>query len=190
MDEEKGATRKDVVRSAFNSPFRPFILATTSIGQEGLDFHLYCHEIYHWNLPSNPVNLEQREGRIHRYKGHAIRKNVARAHSLESLSGRNHSDPWHVLFQLAREANMDKNELVPYWIFNCEGGTCIIRHVPALPLSRDLEKLDDLRRSLAVYRMVFGQPRQEDLLHFLQSRVRGDDELRELALHRIDLSPE
>jgi len=190
MDEEKGAARKDVVRSAFNSPFRPFILTTTSIGQEGLDFHLYCHEIYHWNLPANPVDLEQREGRIHRYKGHAIRKNIARAYSLAALQDKDHPDPWHVLFLMARADNMDKNELVPYWIFNCEGGTCIIRHVPTLPLSRDIEKLDDLHRSLAVYRMVFGQPRQEDLLHFLRSKIRGNDELQELTIHRIDLSPE
>jgi len=35
-------TRSADVRLAFNSPFRPFILATTSIGQEGLDFHQYC----------------------------------------------------------------------------------------------------------------------------------------------------
>jgi len=28
---------------------------------EGLDFHHYCHAIVHWNLPSNPVDLEQRE---------------------------------------------------------------------------------------------------------------------------------
>nr|WP_270246095.1 helicase-related protein [Coprococcus sp. AM11-30B] len=42
---------------------RPFVLATTSIGQEGLDFHNYCCVIMHWNLPSNPIDLEQREGR-------------------------------------------------------------------------------------------------------------------------------
>jgi hypothetical protein len=65
---EDGAqvTRTSQVRQAFNSPFWPFVLATTSIGQEGLDFHTYCHAVIHWNLPSNPVDLEQREGRVHR----------------------------------------------------------------------------------------------------------------------------
>ena len=67
-------TRKERVRAAFNSPFWPFVLVSTSVGQEGLDFHHYCHAVTHWNLPSNPVDLEQREGRIHRYKGHAVRK--------------------------------------------------------------------------------------------------------------------
>ena len=38
-----------------NSPFWPFVLATTSVGQEGLDFQQYCHAVVHWNLPSNPV---------------------------------------------------------------------------------------------------------------------------------------
>ena len=37
------------------------MLASTSIGQEGLDFHNYCRRIVHWNLPSNPIDLEQRE---------------------------------------------------------------------------------------------------------------------------------
>ena len=27
--------------------------------------------------PTNPVDLEQREGRVHRYKGHAVRRNIA-----------------------------------------------------------------------------------------------------------------
>ncbi len=72
---------QDIVRAAFNGPFRPFVLASTSIGQEGLDFHPWCHRLIHWNLPGNPVDLEQREGRIHRYKGHAVRRNVAAAHA-------------------------------------------------------------------------------------------------------------
>lgn len=76
-DEEGGAARLGSVRDAFNSPFRPFALATTSVGQEGLDFHPYCYRVYHWNLPGNPVDLEQREGRVHRFKGHAIRLNLA-----------------------------------------------------------------------------------------------------------------
>ena len=67
---------QDVGRAAFNSPFRPFVLTSTSIGQEGLDFHPWCHRLVQWNLPGNPVDLEQREGRIHRYKGHAVRRNV------------------------------------------------------------------------------------------------------------------
>ena len=46
----------------------------------GLDFHPYCHAVVHWNLPTNPIDLEQREGRVNRFAGHAIRRNVAAAH--------------------------------------------------------------------------------------------------------------
>ena len=76
-DNQKDANRKDSIRGAFNSPLKPFVLATTSIGQEGLDFHNYCRRIMHWNLPGNPIDLEQREGRINRFKCLAIRQNVA-----------------------------------------------------------------------------------------------------------------
>jgi hypothetical protein len=49
--------RPDEVRRSFNSPFWPHILATTSVGQEGLDFHPWCSRVVHWDLPSNPLDL-------------------------------------------------------------------------------------------------------------------------------------
>src|SRR3954464_258263 len=96
-DDGREITRAGQVREAFNSPFRPFVLATTSVGQEGLDFHTYCHAVVHWNLPSNPVDLEQREGRVHRYKGHAVRKNLAQKYGLSEVKHTS-GDPWEQLF--------------------------------------------------------------------------------------------
>jgi hypothetical protein len=61
--------------------------------------------------------------------------------------------------------------------------------VPALPPSRDVQCLEALRRSLAAYRLVFGQPRQDDLVAYLHQRF-DDAELRALLDElRIDLSP-
>jgi hypothetical protein len=57
-DGTSPATRKERVRSAFNSPFWPFVLVSTSVGQEGLDFHHYCHAITHWNLPPAHVSCQ------------------------------------------------------------------------------------------------------------------------------------
>jgi hypothetical protein len=176
------------VQTAFNSPFRPFVLATTSVGQEGLDFHPYCHAVVHWNLPSNPVDLEQREGRVHRYKGHAVRKNVAKAHA-RSLGHDACLDPWTRLFELAAEQSEDKSGLSPYWVYPVEGGAHIERHVPALPLSREESQLPALRNSLAVYRMVFGQPRQDDLIEFLSRRLGPDALASRIDSLRIDLTP-
>jgi hypothetical protein len=187
-DESGDVQRASQVRNAFNSPFWPFVLATTSVGQEGLDFHLYSHAVVHWNLPANPVDLEQREGRVHRYKGHAVRKNVAAAHRARAFGTRG-ADPWEVLFTAARrDRQSGAGDLVPYWVYAVDGGARIERLVPALPLSREIEKLERLKRSLAVYRLVFGQPRQDDLTGVLlglskERRAAVADEL------RIDLTP-
>jgi len=190
-EEGKEVARKELVRTAFNSPFKPFILATTSIGQEGLDFHQYCHEVYHWNLPPNPVDLEQREGRIHRYKGHAVRRNIAQVYPLSTLAGKItlKDDPWAILFSLAKNDHKEETDLIPYWIFEAPEGYKIIRHIPALPMSRELERLIHLKKSLALYRMVFGQPRQEDLLNYLLTHL-PESEIQKITPDlRIDLSP-
>ena len=187
LDGAPQGTRKERVRAAFNSPFWPFILVSTSVGQEGLDFHHYCHAITHWTLPSNPVDLEQREGRIHRYKGHAVRKNVAAAFAAEALH-HGHSDAWETAFELGRTGrSVHENDLVPYWLF--PGDARIERHVPALPFSREVERLYGLRRALAIYRMVFGQSRQEDLITYLLAQIPEDQRDGIVAELQIDLSP-
>ena len=189
VEDSQEMTRADQVRTAFNSPFWPFVLATTSVGQEGLDFHTYCHAIVHWNLPSNPVDLEQREGRIHRYKGHAVRKNLsAKYGAITPYSSE--VNPWEVLFNVGKiNRNMGASDLVPFWVFPLENGAKIERHVPALPLSRELERMAALRRSLVVYRMVFGQTRQEDLLAYLLANLPESDIPKVARELRIDLSP-
>lgn len=188
-DDGAQVTRSDQVRAAFNSPFWPFVVATTSVGQEGLDFHPYCHVVVHWNLPSNPVDLEQREGRIHRYKGHAVRKNLALRYGTSIVSEAG-SDPWEALFDRAiRDRAQGLSDLVPFWVYQVDGGAKIERHVPALPMSRDADRLAALRRALAAYRMVFGQPRQEDLMAYLLSHLPQAEITTTLSNLRIDLSP-
>jgi len=182
-----GTTRKERVRAAFNSPFWPFVLVSTSVGQEGLDFHHYCHAVTHWNLPSNPVDLEQREGRIHRYKGHAVRKNVAAAYASDALR-QPEPDVWETVFALGcANRPLHENDLVPYWLF--PGDAKIERHVPAMPFSREVDRLHELRRSLAIYRMVFGQSRQEDLIAYLLAELPEDQRTEIVAELQVDLSP-
>ncbi len=166
--DEAGISRVTRVQQAFNSPFWPFVLASTSIGQEGLDFHQYCHAVVHWNLPANPVDMEQREGRVHRYKGHAVRKNIAKKYSyLPKAADRDH---WRTMFEQAKQdKHPEQSELVPYWMYPLPGGARVERHVPMIPFSRDEKRLNLIRRTLAVYRMVFGQPRQDDLVEYILS---------------------
>jgi len=116
-DDEGEAARLSNVRDAFNSPYRPFVLATSSIGQEGLVFHPYCYRVYHWKLPSNPVDLEQREGRVPRFRNHAVRLNVAAAYANElRASAGEIIDLWQALFDKAKAQSAEDDDLVPYWL--------------------------------------------------------------------------
>lgn len=189
--DDGGEARVESVSKAFNSPFWPFVLISTSIGQEGLDFHLWCHSVVHWNLPSNPVDLEQREGRVHRYKGHAVRRNIATVfgpelHATAMSSG---VDPWNKLFAIAVAKTLGEGgEMVPYWVFQ-QGPAKIERYVPVMPYSGDAAALPRLRKTLAAYRLAFGQPRQEELLEFLGADRSSADLLQLASKLRIDLSP-
>ena len=185
--DDGGHISQDAVRAAFNSPFRPFVLTSTSIGQEGLDFHPWCHRLVHWNLPGNPVDLEQREGRVHRYKGHAVRRNVAASHADDAFACWSAGDDiWRLMFELADKAARaaGESDLVPYWI--APGQHRVERHVPQLPYTAEVEAFARLKRQLAAYRVVFGQPRQEELVTLLDRTGVDVAKLRDWA---VDLSP-
>lgn len=170
--------RESTVREGFNSPFWPFVLASTSVGQEGLDFHTYSHAVVHWNLPSNPVDLEQREGRVHRYKGHAVRKNVAAQYGSCALYG-TARDPWDRIFDAAEADRPPEDSLLdPYWVKT--GPAQIERYVPAMPLSVESRRFNALVRTVGAYRFVLGQPRQDELISFLGEHAQD---------LKIDLSP-
>lgn len=186
---DKSVARTTNIRKAFNSPFRPFLLSTTSIGQEGLDFHWYARKIVHWNLPSNPVDLEQREGRINRFKCLAIRRNVVKLYGSETYH------TWDELFSLAySNLKGTHSDIVPYWCLPVADLTeeqrakleYIERIVPLYPLSRDRYKYERLIKVLALYRMTLGQPRQEELLNLLKNMHLSEEQLKELT---IDLCP-
>ncbi len=201
-----GENRAEDVRTAFNSPFWPFVLATTSAGQEGIDFHRYCHRVVHWNLPSNPVDLEQREGRVHRYKCHAVRKNVAATWGKDPRVQRSR-DPWGTLFEVATvqaagssqlDAPGGADEMKPLWVWTGEheldgdddassaGIARIERRVLALPFSREVGQYRRLVAMLGRYRLAFGQARQEELLAILGDAA-NDVGLWDSAM--IDLAP-
>lgn len=184
-DKNEGE-RKENLRNAFNSPLRPFVLASTSIGQEGLDFHNYCRKIMHWNLPSNPIDLEQREGRINRYKCLAIRQNVAQKYGSEQIE----NNLWEELFEKAEvgEKKENQSELIPFWCFGKNQKIKIERIVPIYPMSSDITHYERLIKILSMYRMTLGQPRQEELLEYVFSNC-DEKEIKQMKDLFIDLSP-
>lgn len=190
ITQDKDSEHNGTLQQAFNSPFRPFVLATTSVGQEGLDFHWYARKIVHWNLPSNPVDMEQREGRVNRYKCLAIRRNIAK------FFGDKFS--WNEMFAEAdkkwREESQSKySEMVPYWCLPKEiiskseenGLEHIERIVPLYPMSLDEIKYRRLIDVMSLYRLTMGQPRQEELLQLLDGKV-SEEQIEKLL---FNLSP-
>ncbi len=190
LSDEQGLKRISNVRDAFNSPFYPFVLNSTSIGQEGLDFHWYCLRVVHWNLPGNPIDMEQREGRVNRYKSLLVRKRIAekyREYSTDVPDG----DLWEKVFQWADQQTSEArmSDLIPYWHYP-SGAAKIECFIPLKPMSQDVKRLEYSLKLLALYRLSFGQPRQEGLLENLLLREFSE---KEIALIKsklmINLSP-
>jgi hypothetical protein len=165
--------RPDELRRSFNSPFWPHVLATTSVGQEGLDFHVWCNRLVHWDLCSNPVDLEQREGRIQRYGGLAIRQAIA--HELGDRALRTlkpGQSPWLKLARHAERHFGDASGLAPWWV--CEGAG-IERYVFKVPLSEQVHRLKWTQQQRLLYRLALGQPNQEDLIEGISRKIGQDD---------------
>ena len=184
---EKGQDRKENLQCSFNSPFWPFVLASTSIGQEGLDFHPYCRKIMHWNLPSNPIDLEQREGRINRYKCLAIRQNIALTYGERVKSQWVGDDIWNHLFEAAvAEKQEGQSELIPFWCLGKNQRIKIERIIANYPVSIDEERYKRLIQVLSLYRLTMGQARQSELLEYVFDNFNHPEELRHFF---INLSP-
>lgn len=183
--EVEGGARLPQVRQAFNSPFRPFVLASTSVGQEGIDFHWWCHAILHWNTPASPIDFEQREGRVDRYDGHAVRRNIVQQHG-DAILASDDPDPWDAAYRIAAErADTHLGSFAPHWVYS--GDAKIQRHIAPYALSRDEAQLARIKKDVALYRLTFGQPRQEDMLELIKHRYTAADQAA-LESMRLDLS--
>lgn len=199
MDAKSRSTGDAVVsrsnlREAFNSPFRPFVLVSTSVGQEGLDFHRYCRKVCHWNLPSNPIDLEQREGRVNRYQGLSVRQSIAARYGNRTFD---EGPVWQQLFsvaeseELSREDADESSGFLPNWgVTKGENLVPVERYAYLYPFSRDVAQYDSLIDQVYRYRMVIGQPDQEELLRVLGKRIEdGSLDVKELESLYINLCP-
>lgn len=182
--DEKTVAGVSALRTAFNSPFRPFVLTTTSVGQEGLDFHWYARKVIHWNLPSNPADMEQREGRVNRYKCLSIRQRLGKYYG--------NVPSWDEIFKRASEDLKGGNsDLVPFWCLpkdfdNPDQAPLIERIILQYPLSKDYSLYENKEKVLSLYRLTMGQPRQEELLDMLSTSGIGEEDLKKLVMN---LSP-
>jgi hypothetical protein len=155
--------RTDDMRRAFNTPFWPHVLTTTSLGQEGLDFHVWCRQLLHWDLCPSPLDLEQREGRIQRFGGLSVRTALAKQFRDDALhNGGAQKSPWLVVGEQAdQQFSADASGLSPWW--SCPGEK-IDRVFVVMPQSRQTIKFDQLSRLRWLYRLALGQPHQQDFI--------------------------
>ncbi|WP_232715207.1 helicase C-terminal domain-containing protein [Gordonia metallireducens] len=181
--QEDQSVRSTDIREAFNSPFWPFVLVSTSVGQEGIDFHPWCHNLVHWNVPGNPVDFEQRDGRVNRFRGHAVRRNIAQKHGSEMLRSVN---PWREAYELAGAdaPHPDVPGLAPDWVY--PGPHRVFRDVFPYQLSTDEARIERVKKRVAYYRLAFGQARQEDLISVVAATGVTADEA---TAWRVDLRP-
>lgn len=99
------------------------------------------------------------------------------------------TDPWKRLFDRAvADREPAQSDLIPFWVYE-NGPARVERRVPMLPMSREQTQLRKLKERLAIYRLVFGQPRQEDLLAHLEARAARGEPIAELTKWRISLTP-
>ncbi|MFO0806398.1 MAG: helicase-related protein [Gemmataceae bacterium] len=183
--EDEKPIRTDEMRRAFNTPFWPYILTTTSVGQEGLDFHAWCDTLVHWDLCRNPVDLEQREGRIQRFGGLSIRRAIAANLAEAAMANRSDGEsPWVRIESMANARMSDESGLAPWWV--CKNGG-VIRYVFDVPTSEQKHWLHWMKEQRLLYRLALGQPNQEDLLEILSSKVGLDPQAIRKAV--INLSP-
>jgi hypothetical protein len=158
-----------------NTPFWPHALITTSLGQEGLDFHVWCCQLLHWDLCASPLDLEQREGRIQRFGGLSVRSALAtRLKSTALANSASGESPWAALAAYAEtETSNDTSGLSPWWV--CEGEH-VDRYFVELPQSRHAQRYAELQKQRWLYRLALGQPHQQDFIEnvgrFNDGRVR------------------
>ncbi len=172
--------RTDDMRRSFNTPFWPHVLATTSLGQEGLDFHVWCRQLLHWDLCASPIDLEQREGRIQRFGGLSVRAALAGKLKQRTLDEAGEmTSPWVVLARYAEEEyRADASGLSPWW--TCEGEK-IERLFVVLPNSRQTDRFNQLSQLRWLYRLALGQPHQQDFIETVSQFT--DDGRKKFALH-------
>lgn len=174
--------RSDTLRRAFNSPFWPHILCTTSVGQEGLDFHQWCRRIVHWDLPSDPVDFEQREGRIARYASLAVRQSLGAEHGAEALARAANGSPFSSLLAVAGEQSSGRTGLERWWL-PTTGKPVSVSFDWRFSLRS--KRKEDMLEELLYYRLALGQPNPEAFMEMLKRVGADHGNPRDLA---IDLS--
>lgn len=153
----KGKENQAKIQHAFNSPFWPMMLITTSMGQEGVDLDQYCSRIMHYSLPSNPMSFEQRDGRIDRRRSLLARRIMVEQY------GTSTGIPFEQFWQWWFTQGADVSGMYPDWVQTAISDRWTLeRIVPFFPLSREYELYQKLLLWKNTYRKKMGIPTERD----------------------------
>jgi hypothetical protein len=182
-----GKLRSDSLRRAFNSPFWPHVLSTTSVGQEGLDFHVWCDRIVHWDLPTDPVDFEQREGRIARYASLNVRRSLARKFGGQALTGSGGDSPYSRMLVAARGQKDVTTGLETWWLSTDDRPVSVTFD---WKFSVRTTKMTAMLDDLMYYRLGLGQPEPERFVEMLKKIHAPPDVARSLAIDLSAIGPD
>jgi hypothetical protein len=136
--------------------------------------------------------------------GLSIRQNIAQDVSLSSAVRDAASNIWATIFATLvasdESPSTKKHGLFPHWIYQAlgesgegtKGKEMVRRHLMFYARSSDVERYEQLKRSLSLYRLVFGQPRQQDIVERLIAtfpQMNPTEIGRVFAKYTINLSP-
>lgn len=194
LKDSTAATTFARKQEVFNSPFWPFNYITTSIGQEGFDFHQYCRIVVHWSLVFDPVRFEQREGRVDRYHSYSNRLN---AYELvkEKLSFGSGECDWNKVYDTLKKhvdyqkLVSDSMELFPDFVVPCvrrEFG--INRETYYLEGSYEHKMLKEVLLGVGYYRSLLGQAGADTFEEKFKEFIEGK-EPEEIRKYFLDLRP-
>ena len=163
-DNGAGANNKEKrmkIAQHFSSPFWPMILFAGRNAQEGLDFHQYCLRIMHMTLPRGAVSLEQRQGRIDRYRSLLVRRRAAEYLNLgyfRNLSGEAFEGYALMKNLFARLicAPSETDQLYPNFHLPPDGKHFLERMMPSWPFSKQAKFANICTNMLESYRVSMG----------------------------------
>lgn len=159
----------------FNSPLRPFNFISTSIGNEGFDFHVYCRKIVHWSLEYNPVKFEQREGRINRYQCYANRLQVNKILESNNADFENWSTAFKQLKDQNEQLHKDSKGLFPDFVVPVQDKDLgFVRECYYYPFSSESSSMKNVLQAVGYYRGLLGQSGddtfEEELKNFIKDK--------------------
>ncbi len=114
---KNGDDERQNMAKRFSTPFWPMMLSVGRGAQEGMDFHQYCMKLAHLTIPKGAVSMEQRQGRIDRFRSLLIRRRAAEYASECIFDTRMDilTDLFNALEIEKKNLNMDNNEIFPNW---------------------------------------------------------------------------